>query len=135
MLPEKPLRTDFGVKKSALPMVFLFELRQIAGHLPSSRALLTFQGATHTLNNKADSKRGPRESSVFFQRPLCFLAKRQHIKGSIRKSPKHQAAAACLPKCRKVLLASALLFSESARSFADFPLCFEKRPSHSLSLF
>ena len=76
MLLEKPLRTDFEGEKERSPDGSLFELRQIAGHLPSTKKglFLTFQGATHTLN-KADSKRG---FGLFSKTPLISREKAAH---------------------------------------------------------
>ena len=132
MLLEKPLRTDFEGKKSALPMVLNWDRLQATYR--AQGLFLTFQGASHTLN-KADSKRG---FGLFSKTPLISREKAAHQRQHPKISEKrNEAAAACLPKCRKSpSCLSALLFSESARSFADFPLCFEKRPlSLSLSCF
>ena len=97
-------------------------------------ALFDFSGAAHTPSTKPTQK----GDSVFFQRPLWFLAKRQHIKGSIRKSPKNETRRPRLA-CRnaaKVLLASARFCSQKVRALSRiFPSALKKDLSHSLSCF
>ena len=120
-------------KKSALPMVLNWDRLQATYRAQKRGSFWLFRRCSHTLN-KADSKRG----FGLFSKTLWFLAKRQHIKGSIRKSPKNETRRPRLA-CRnaaKVLLASARFCSQKVRALSRiFPSALKKDLSHSLSCF
>ena len=135
MLLEKPLRTDFEGEKERSPDGFLFELRQIAGHLPSTKKGLFWLSGRFTHPQQSRLKKGtPREFGLFSKTPLRKGTSKAASENLRKMKRGGRGLPAEMPQSPSWL--SALLFSESARSFADFPLCFEKRPlSLSLLLF